>query len=294
MSNQSQPVKGKFRNARLTSVISISLVLFVLGIIAFMGVFANQLSTFVKENVGFTIVLKDEATGKEVAQLRELIEKSGYARSFQYISKEDALKELTEELGESPAEFLGFNPLQASVEVKLYAQYANNDSIAMIEKAVRKVLPKQVSAFNYRKDIVKLINDNVRKMSLGLTALAVVLLLISFTLINNTVRLSIYSKRFLIHTMKLVGATPGFIRRPFVTENILNGIFASIIAMLCLGGLILKATSEYPGFEQIVNTRMLVVVFAIILALGVIITALASLFATNRYIRMQGDDMYLV
>jgi cell division transport system permease protein len=294
MNTQSQPAKGKFFNARLTSVISISLVLFVLGIIAFMGVFANQLSTFVKENVGFTIVLKDEATGQDVAALRNLIEKGGYSRSFVYISKEDALKELTEELGESPAEFLGYNPLQSSVEVKLYANYANNDSIAMIENAVRKVLPKQVSAFNYRKDIVKLINDNVRKMSLALLALAVILLVISFTLINNTVRLSIYSKRFLIHTMKLVGATPGFIRRPFVTENIVNGIIASFVAMLFLGLLILKAMTEFPGFDKIVTTEMLTVVCAIILCLGIFITALASLFATNRYIGMRGDDMYLV
>lgn len=293
MSKQSQPTRGKFRNARLTSIISISLVLFVLGIIAFMGVFANQLSVFVKENIGFSIVLKDDATPAEVAKFEKVITNSEYARSFQYISKEDALKELTEDLGENPADFLGFNPLQASIEVKLHADYANNDSIAKIETSVRK-LSKNVREFNYRKDIVQLVNDNVRKMSFALLVVAGLLLGISFTLINNTVRLNIYSKRFLIHTMKLVGATPGFIRRPFVWSNIVNGVVASVIAMGMMSGLIYWTGQQYIGFYKLVNFELLLIVFGIILGLGICITAIASLFATNRYIRMRGDDMYLV
>lgn len=293
MSKRPQPTRGKFRNARLTSIISISLVLFVLGIIAFMGVFANQLSIFVKENIGFTIVLKDDVTPAEIAKFQKVITNSKYARSFQYISKEDALKELTQDLGENPAEFLGFNPLQASIEVKLHAPYANNDSIAKIEKSVRS-LSKNVRDFNYRKDIVALVNDNVRKMSVALLIIAALLLGISFTLINNTVRLGIYSKRFLIHTMKLVGATPGFIRRPFVWGHIVNGIVASLIAMALMTALLYWTGQQYIGFYKLVNTDLLLIVFGIILGLGICITAIASLFATNRYIRMRGDDMYLV
>ncbi|MGL4294020.1 MAG: cell division protein FtsX, partial [Bacteroidales bacterium] len=184
MSKQPQPTRGKFRNARLTSIFSISLVLFVLGMIAFMGVFANQLSVFVKENIGFTVVLKDDVTPAEITKMQKVISQSEYAKSFKYISKEDALKELTQELGENPEEFLGFNPLQASMEVKLHAPYANNDSIVMIESAVRG-LSKNIRDFNYRKDIVNLVNENMRKMGLILSGIALLLLLISFSLINN-------------------------------------------------------------------------------------------------------------
>lgn len=293
MSKQPQPTRGKFRNARLTSIISISLVLFVLGLIAFMGVFANQLSVFVKENIGFTVVLKDDVTPAEIAKFQKVIGQSSYTKSYQYISKEDALKELTQDLGENPAEFLGFNPLQASLEVKLHADYANNDSIAMIEKSIRS-LSKNIRDFNYRKDIVSLVNDNVQKMSIALLALALILLTISFTLINNTVRLGIYSKRFLIHTMKLVGATPGFIRRPFVVANIVSGMVASFLAMGLICGLLYTIGQEYAGFYRLISLELLGVVFGIILTLGIVITALATIFATNRYIRMRADDMYLV
>lgn len=237
--------------------------------------------------------MKDDVTPAEIARFQKVIGQSDYARSFQYISKEDALKELTLELGESPEEFLGFNPLQASIEVKLHAPYANNDSIAKIEKSVR-LISKNVREFNYRKDIVELVNENVRKMSMALLVLAGLLLGISFMLINNTVRLGIYSKRFLIHTMRLVGATPGFIRRPFVWGNIASGIVASVIAMGLITGLLYMVGQEYAGFYKLVNLDLLLIVFGIILGLGIFITGVASLFATNRYIRMRADDMYLV
>ncbi|MEG1587032.1 MAG: permease-like cell division protein FtsX [Bacteroidales bacterium] len=293
MSKQPQPTRGKFRNARLTSTISISLVLFVLGLIAFMGVFANQLSVFVKENIGFTVVLKDDVTPAEISKFQKVIGQSPYAKTYQYISKADALEELTKELGENPEEFLGFNPLSASLEVKLHAPYANNDSIAKIEQSIRG-LSKNIREFNYRKDIVELVNNNMQKMSIALLALAAILLAISFTLINNTVRLGIYSKRFLIHTMKLVGATPGFIRRPFVVANVASGIMASIIAMALITGLLYLIGTEYAGFYKLISLELLLIVFGIILGLGIVITALASFFATNRYIRMRSDDMYLV
>lgn len=293
MSKQIRQTRGKFFNARFTSIISISLVLFVLGLIAFIGVFANELSVFVKENIGFTVVLKDEIKSSEITKMERVIRRSPYSKSFQYISKENALKELTQELGENPEEFLGFNPLQASIEVKLHAEYANNDSIAQIEKSIRS-LSGNIREFNYRKDIVEIINNNMKKMSFLLLGLAAILLAISFTLINNTVRLGIYAKRFLIHTMKLVGATSGFIRRPFVFSHVTSGIIASVIAIGMLTGLLYLIGQEYPGFYKIVTIELLLIVYGIILSLGILITMVASYFATNRYLRMKADDMYLV
>lgn len=293
MSKHPQQSRSKFFNARLTSTISISLVLFVLGLIAFLSVMANELSNVVKENIGFTVVLKDEIRKNDLNRLQQNFQKATYAKSFEYISKEDALRELTAELGENPEEFLGFNPLQASFEVKLHAQYANNDSIALIEKELRS-LSSDIGEFSYRKDIVQLVNDNMKKAGVILLGLALILMSISFSLINNTIRLSVYSKRFLINTMRLVGATPGFIRKPFLLSNIGSGVLASFLAMGMLMSLIYYMTEEFQGFQTLISARLLLTVFGIILILGIVITAVAAYFATNRYIRMKADDMYLV
>ena len=293
MSKHPSQSRNKCFGARLTSIISISLVLFVLGLIAFMGVLATELSVFVKENIGFSIVLSDEIKPNEVTALRKKLNDAPFSKSVRYISKEDALKELSEELGENPEEFLGFNPLQASMEVGLHSEYANSDSITLIERDV-KALSTAIQEFNYRKDLVELVNDNMKKASIILFGLAVILMFISLALINNTVRLGVYSKRFLINTMKLVGATPGFIRRPFIRSNIVNGIAAAFIAIGMLSGLIFYLTQEFAGFQVLINEELLLIVFGIILGMGILITMVASFFAINRYIRMDGADMYLV
>ncbi len=293
MSKQPKQSRQKFFGARFTAIISISLVLFVLGIISFLGIFANQLSTFVKENIGFTVILDDDIKESDLKKINTFLDKSAFAREVNYISKEAAIKELTDDLGENPEDFLGFNPLQASFEVKLNADYAHPDSIVYIERAVRSQ-SKHIFSFDYRKDIVSLVNENIQKATWLLLGLAAMLLIISFTLISNTVRLNIYSKRFLIHTMRLVGATPGFIRRPFIWTNIINGIIASCMAMAMVLGLLYGVTQEYIGFRNLINMEQIGLVFTIILALSILITTLASFFATNRYIRMRSDDMYLV
>lgn len=293
MSRKNKHNRRKILGARFTSIISISLVLFVLGVIAFMGVFAADLSTALKENIGFTVVVSDEIPSQDIKRINTLLTNSDYAKSVTYISKDDAINVLTKELGENPEEFLGFNPLQASYEVKLNSDYANNDSIDVIEKKVR-AMSGHISEFNYRKDIIELINDNMRKAGIILFILAVILLLISFTLINNTVRLGIYSQRFIINTMRLVGATPGFIRRPFVWSNIVNGIVSSFIAFGLLYLLINYINNEFQGFEILITHDLLFSVFSIVLLLGIIITFISAIFATNKYIRMNSDDMYMM
>lgn len=282
-----------FFNARLTSTISISLVLFILGIIVLMGILATRLSMYVKENMGFSIVLKENVKESQVKKLQKKLDIAPYVRATQYISKEDALKELEVELGENPKDLLGFNPLQASIEVKLRSDYAHPDSLVWIEKGLRKGTVA-IDDIVYQKDLIQLVNDNIRRISLMLLGLAVVLMLISFALISNTIRLGAYSKRFIIHTMKLVGATPAFIRKPFIISNIVNGIIGAFIAMALLSGCVYYLLTEFDNLYTLIDISSLLWVFVIVLLLGVVLTAISAWFAVNRYIRMDRDNLYNV
>ena len=280
-------------NARLTSTISISLVLFILGIVVLMGILATRLSMYVKENMGFSIVLKENVTESQVKKLQKKLDIAPYVRATQYISKEDALKELEVELGENPKDLLGFNPLQASIEVKLRSDYAHPDSLVWIEKGLRKGTVA-IDDIVYQKDLIQLVNDNIRRISFMLLGLAVVLMLISFALISNTIRLGAYSKRFIIHTMKLVGATPAFIRKPFIISNIINGIIGAFIAMALLSGCVYYLLTEFDNLYTLIDISSLFWVFVIVLLLGVVLTAISAWFAVNRYIRMDRDNLYYV
>ena len=280
-----------FFNARLTSTISISLVLFILGIVVLMGILATRLSMYVKENMGFSIVLKENVKESQVKKLQKKLDIAPYVRATQYISKEDALKELEVELGENPKDLLGFNPLQASIEVKLRSDYAHPDSLVWIEKGLRKGTVA-IDDIVYQKDLIQLVNDNIRRISFMLLGLAVVLMLISFALISNTIRLGAYSKRFIIHTMKLVGATPAFIRKPFIISNIINGIIGAFIAMALLSGCVYYLLTEFDNLYTLIDISSLFWVFVIVLLLGVVLTAISAWFAVNRYIRMDRDNLY--
>lgn len=282
-----------FFNARLTSTISISLVLFILGIVVLMGILATRLSMYVKENMGFSIVLKENVKESQVKKLQKKLDIAPYVRATQYISKEDALKELEVELGENPKDLLGFNPLQASIEVKLRSDYAHPDSLVWIEKGLRKGTVA-IDDIVYQKDLIQLVNDNIRRISFMLLGLAVVLMLISFALISNTIRLGAYSKRFIIHTMKLVGATPAFIRKPLIISNIINGIIGAFIAMALLSGCVYYLLTEFDNLYTLIDISSLFWVFVIVLLLGVVLTAISAWFAVNRYIRMDRDNLYYV
>ena len=281
-----------FFNSRLTSVISISLVLFLLGLILLIGMLGNKLSVYVKENLSFSIVLKDNQKETEIKKMQKSLDALPFIKSTEYISKEQAAKELDEELGENPETFLGFNPLQASIEVKLHSEYANPDSLQVIEKKIRNYT--SVSELLYRKDMMEMVHNNMKRLGLILLTLAVVLMIISFVLISNTIRLLIYSKRFLIHTMKLVGATSGFIRRPFVKYNMVSGIFASILAILMLTGALYYLQNELKGFIQILDMQTLLLVYVAVFALGIVLSVIATIFAVNKYLRMGIDKLYYI
>lgn len=277
-------------HSRLTSIMSIALVLFLLGLILLIGVLGKELSAYVKENISFSIVLKDALSTTEIKKMQKQLDALPYIKSTIYISKEQAAKELEEELGENPETFLGFNPLQASIEVKLHSEYANPDSLQHIEKAIKNYTT--VSDLLYRKDMMQMVNENVKQVSLILLTLAVILMAISFVLISNTIRLLIYSKRFLIHTMKLVGATAGFIRRPFIWYNLVSGFFASILAILMLTGALYYLQNELDGFIRLLDFQTLLFVLTGVLVMGILLSTVATVFAVNKYLRMNVDKLY--
>lgn len=281
-----------FFNSRLTSIISIAFVLFLLGLILLMGLLGNKLSVYVKENISFSIVLKDNQKEADIKKMQKSLDALPYIKSTEYISKDQAAKELEEELGENPETFLGFNPLQASLEVKLHSEYANPDSLKSIEKKITSYT--SVSELLYRKDMMEMVNSNIKRLSFILLTLAAILMIISFVLISNTIRLLIYSKRFLIHTMKLVGATSGFIRKPFVRYNVISGIFAAILAIFMLTGALYYLQSELDGFIQLLDIKALLLVFGGVFILGIVLSVTATVFAVNKYLRMGVDKLYYI
>lgn len=292
MAENKQTNSISFFNSRLTSIISIALVLFLLGLIFFIGLLGQKLSVYVRENISFSVVLKENSKDADIKKMQKQLDSRPYIKSTEYISKEQAAKELEEELGENPETFLGFNPLQASIEVKLNSEYANPDSLLLIEKQIKSYT--DVSELLYRKDMMQLVNDNLKRTGIILLTLAAVLMIISFVLISNTIRLLIYSKRFLIHTMQLVGATSGFIRRPFIRYNVASGIVAAVLAVGMLTGVLYYVQRDFPGFIDLLDIRSLLIVFGIVLALGICLSFVATCFAVNKYLRMDADKLYHV
>ena len=281
-----------FFNSRLISIVSIALVLFLLGIIFLMGLLGNKLSVYVKENISFSILLKDNQDEADAQRMQKSLAAQPFIKSTIYISKEQAIKELEEELGEDPETFLGFNPLQASIEAKLHSTYANPDSLKRVEDAILSYA--SVSDILYRKDMMEMVHNNMKRVGVILLSLAVILMIISFVLIGNTIKLLIYSKRFLIHTMKLVGATAGFIRKPFIIYNMISGIIAAILAILLLLGSLYYLQSEMKDFAMIIDTKTVLLVGGVVLVLGILISVVSTVFAVNKYLRMESGKLYYI
>lgn len=279
-------------NSRLTSIISISLVIFLIGLTTTLVLFAGDLSVAVRENITLSVVLNEDAKASDVQKLQKKIDAEEYTKSTEYIDKERAISELTEELGHDPTEFLGYNPLLASLELKLVSEYANNDSISKIEKALRR-LP-EVREVIYQKNLVQAVNDNVQRISVVLLALSVLLLIVSYALISNTVRLSIYAKRFLIHTMKLVGATGRFIRRPFLAQGMMMGLLSSFIAMGMLSLSMFWAQSEVGNMLSTEFIDSILISFAVMIIAGLLITFVSTYISVSRYLRLSLDSMYYI
>ena len=276
----------------ITSSISTTLVLLLLGMVVFFVLSANNLSTYVRENIGFTVLVSDDMKEPEALKFQKALNEKAYVKESVYISKEQALKEQTEAMGTDPAEFLGYNPFTASIEIKLNAEYANSDSIAWIKKEI--TANKKVMEVSYPQDLLDSVNRNIQKVSLFLLGLAALLTLISFALINNTIRLAIYSKRFLIHTMKLVGASWSFIRRPFLIRNMWIGVLAGIMADALLTGMAYMLVKYEPQLIEIITPHTLLIVMASVFIFGLAITSICAYVSINKYLRMKASALYYI
>ncbi|NDV47587.1 cell division protein FtsX [Paludibacter sp. 221] len=276
----------------LTSTISISLVLFLIGLMCLILFTAHEMSTHVKENINISVILEDNIKDDYVKRIERYLQAAPYTKSVEYVSKESALEDLVSSLGEDPQSFLGYNPLLASFEVKLNAPYANNDSLALIESKLKTF--DHVSRIIYQKDVIALVNNNIHKISIIILGLVLVLLLISIALINNTIRLAIYSNRFLINTMKLVGAKSWFIRKPYVKRSMRNGLIAALLAIIYIGLLLYYARYEFGLDEMVISVQTSGLVCGAIILTGIILTGISSYFAVGRYVRMSTNDMYFV
>lgn len=276
----------------ITSSISTTLVLLLLGLVVFFVLGARNLSVYVKENINFSILISDDMKESDILKLQKKLDKEAFVKQTEYISKKQALREQTEAMGTDPQEFLGYNPFTASIEVKLRSVYANSDSIAKIEKLIKK--NSNIQEVLYQKDLINAVNDNIRNISLMLLGLAVILTFISFALINNTIRLTIYSKRFLIHTMKLVGASWGFIRRPFLRRNFWIGVLSAVLADGILWGAAYWLVSYEPALISVVTPDVMVLVSVSVLVFGVLIAWLCALFSINKYLRMKAGTLYYI
>ena len=276
----------------VTLCISTAMVLVLLGIIVFSVLTSRNLSAWVKENLTVTVMLGDDVSVNEAKRLCRDLYHRPYSRNIDYVSKDQALKEQTEAMGSDPSEFLGANPFVATLELQLKSDYANRDSLKWIVYELQKN-PK-VTDVAYQEDLMDNVNMNLGRMNFILFVLAVLLTFVSFSLINNTVRLSVYSRRFLIHTMKLVGASWGFIRRPFMRQAVAVGIIAALLAIAVLGGGVYALYTFEPNILNIITWKELVITAVAVLLFGLIITVFCTWYSVNRFLKMTAGDLYRI
>lgn len=282
--------KTRLRSSYLTLVVSVSLVLFLLGILGMILINARELSDYLRESLSFSIMLDDEAKEPDIRMLKKDLDAKAYVKATEYVSKEAAAVKMKKELGEDFINFLGDNPLPSIIDVYLYAGYTSPDSVTKIEKYVREY--PFVKEVYYQESLLFLINENVRKISLFLLVISTFLFLIALTIINNTIRLSIYSKRFLIRTMQLVGASRSFIRKPFLIQSAVHGLLAALIAMSLLMGLLYLIEKEFLLMFSFGSTYLLVLLGGSIIIIGVLINIISTFFSVNRYLSISEDKLY--
>lgn len=282
--------KRRVTGSYLVSTLSIALVLVVVGILIFMLLNAKQISDQVKQNIGFSIIVKDNVNEAEVKKMQKILDTKPFVAASIFISKEQAAKEFKQEMGEDFEEVLGYNPLLPSVSLKLNPVYANNDSLAVIEK---KLLENElVQEVSYQKSLVHMVNENVRRISIILLIAGAALMLISFTLIRNTIHLAVYSQRFLIKTMQLVGAKPFFICKPFVQNGVWFGFFGSMLANLLLLFAIYFLQKEVGSVVNLMNKEVIIVMVVFVMVCGILLSLLSSWMSVTRYLNKDMNDLY--
>lgn len=292
MAGKAQPQKLNRRifKSYITTTISISMVLFLIGLLGVVLLNAERLAKYVRENIGVTLVLKEDIQEQDITDLQKSLKSTDFVKSVEYIDKETAAQKLKTELGEDFTGFLGYNPLLSSVDVKLFADYATPEKLNLLDKKFMEY--PQVKEVIFQRDMVSIINENVKKIGFILIFFSVLLLFIFSALINNTIRISIYSQRFIINTMLLVGATDSFIRAPFVKRSIKYGIIGALAASLLLFVLMISYSSELTGIIDLNDFKIFGIVFFAVLIIGVLISWGSTYFAVNKFIRLKFDELF--
>jgi len=274
----------------VTSLISTTLVLVLLGTIVLFVFTARNLSSYVRENINVSVLLNDDITPGETQSLKQSLQAQQYVKSLKYVSKERALHDQCVSMGTDPSEFLGYNPFTASFEVKVKSEYANNESLAKITQQLKST--NKVMDVIYQKELMNSVNKNIRKFSVILLIIAALFTYISFALINNTVRLTIFSRRFIINTMKLVGASWSFIRRPFLNQGLLLGVISAIIAdAIIIGGVYWARTYE-PEINTVIDMQVMTIVGVSVLVFGLLITFICTYVSLSKYLKMSSNELF--
>lgn len=282
--------RRKLISSYFSVVLSIGLVLFLLGALGLLVLNTKKLGDHFKEQITISVFLKDNAKPVEIDQLQKSLALAEYTKSAEYISKEDAAEQYSEDIGENFVDFLGYNPLKNSIDVHLKADFVSPEQITEIaEEIAEKTYVDEVS---YDKPLIELLNDNARKIGLWILVASAIFTIIAVLLINSSIRLSIYSKRFIIKTMQMVGATKKFIRRPFIWTNIKLGMVGALVALVALGILLYYIDKNFPELNLFADYPVLILLFVGVFALGVIISWASTHFATQRFLNLRTDDLY--
>ncbi len=285
-----KPLKRKIINSYFVSTLSITMVLFLVGLMSLLFLNVKQVNNFIRENIGITLVLSEDIRQVDLLKLQKLLSAQPEIKSVDIVDAETAAQEFSEELGEDFVDFLEYNPLSATMDLKLFAAYTRKDSIAKLESKFEQ-LPN-VEEVYYQRNLVSLINSNSRKISLVLIALAGIMLTMFSALINNTIRLSIYSKRFILKTMQLAGATQGFIRRPFVIKAVIHGLVGALLANILL---VIVVYSYYTNFNEMFAfefVEIMIILGVVVFVFGILISWLSTVLAVNKFLRLHYDELF--
>lgn len=282
--------KGRLRSSYLTQIVSISLVLFLLGLLGFVLINARELSDYFRESLSFSVMLNEESREADIRMLQKDLDAKHFVKSTEYISKEQAAENLREELGEDFLTFMGYNPLLPSIDVYLLADYTHPDSVLNIERYLMDY--DVVNEVYFQESFLHLINENVKKISVFLLIFSGLLLFISLTIINNTIRLSVYSKRFIIRAMQLVGATRSFIRKPFLLRSIVHGIIAALFSVVLLMAILYFVEQEFYLLFTLQDIGLLLYLFGGIIVLGILINLVSTFFSVSKYLGISEDKLY--
>lgn len=285
----------KFQKRRVITsyfsvVLSIFLVLFLLGILGLFVINSKRLSDNFKEEIAMTVFFKTEATDSVIKAFNSELKTAKFAKSFEYVSKEKAAEKHMKVIGEDFMQFLGVNPLQNSFDIHLKADYVTNEGIAKIENRLRK--NDMIADIVYDKQLVTLVNDNIKNISMWILIVSCIFALVSVLLINSSLRLSIYANRFIIKTMQMVGATKSFIRKPFIQRSVYLGLIGSALAIVALIGVLIYIQTTFPSLGILENKLAIATVLVGVLVLGVVITWISTFFATQRFLNLRTDDLY--